>query len=155
MRIGLVHPETGPLGAVAGGNGFVFANARAALANGITVEGGATRAVEIIAKDSQSRSNRASEMAVDLILDDEVDIICAGIHPLAVSPFSKPALAGVTRRITLKASGSLYQFSGSMRGRDAAGTTRPNGCPSIPSNGPHHQTVGSKTEGSCEASPRP
>jgi branched-chain amino acid transport system substrate-binding protein len=86
LKIGFVHPETGPLGAVAGGDAFVLRHLREALAGGITLDGGAQREVQIIVKDSQSSSNRASEVAADLILNDEVDIMCAGIHPLTVSP---------------------------------------------------------------------
>jgi branched-chain amino acid transport system substrate-binding protein len=86
LKVGFVHPETGPLGAVAGGNDFVLSNVRNALANGLAMDGGTNRAVEIIVKDSQSSSNRASEVAADLILGDEVDIMVAGIHPLTVSP---------------------------------------------------------------------
>lgn len=86
LKIGFVQPETGPLAEVASGNSFVLDNLRQALASGLTVDGGSTREVEIIVRDSQSNSNRASEVAADLILGDEVDIMCAAIHPLTVTP---------------------------------------------------------------------
>lgn len=86
LKIGFVQPETGPLAEVASGNGFVLDNLRKALSGGLTMDGGGTRDVEIIVRDSQSNSNRASEVAADLILGEEVDIMCAAIHPLTVTP---------------------------------------------------------------------
>lgn len=86
LRIGFVQPATGPLAEVAAGNEFVLAHLRQALAGGIALDGSATRDVEIIVRDSQSNSNRASEVAADLILGEEVDIMCAAIHPLTVTP---------------------------------------------------------------------
>ncbi|MBW4706328.1 ABC transporter substrate-binding protein [Roseobacter sp. YSTF-M11] len=86
LKIGFVQPETGPLAEVASGNAFVLENLRQALAGGLQVDGGQTRNVEIVVRDSQSNSNRASEVAADLILGEEVDIMCAAIHPLTVTP---------------------------------------------------------------------
>ncbi|MFD0915395.1 ABC transporter substrate-binding protein [Pseudahrensia aquimaris] len=86
LKLGFVHPETGPLGAVAAGDKFVLNHLKQQLSDGIVVDGGRKRAVEIIVKDSQSSSNRASEVAAELILNDEVDMMVAGIHPLTVSP---------------------------------------------------------------------
>jgi branched-chain amino acid transport system substrate-binding protein len=86
LRIGFVHPATGPLAPVAAGNDFVLEGVRAALQGGLKLDGGAMRDVEIIVKDSQSNSNRAAEVAAELILDDEVDIMTSAIHPLTVSP---------------------------------------------------------------------
>lgn len=86
LKIGFVQPATGPLAEVAAGNEFVLNNLRHALADGITVDGGTRREVEIVVRDSQSNSNRASEVAADLILGEEVDIMASAIHPLTVTP---------------------------------------------------------------------
>ncbi len=86
LKIGFVQPATGPLAEVAAGNEFVLNHLRQALAGGIAVDGGKTVDVEIVVRDSQSNSNRASEVAADLILGEEVDIMCTAIHPLTVTP---------------------------------------------------------------------
>ena len=55
LRVGFVHPETGPLGAVASGDGFVLNHLRRALGNGLAMDGGGTRAVEIIVLSATGR----------------------------------------------------------------------------------------------------
>jgi len=47
--------------------------------------------VEIISKDSQSNPNRAAEVASELILNDQVDIIVAASTPDTVNPVSDQA----------------------------------------------------------------
>ncbi|CDX32982.1 conserved exported hypothetical protein [Mesorhizobium plurifarium] len=86
LRIGFVSPSTGPLAGAAAGDPFVLENLRSALAGGITVDGGSKRAVEIVVRDCQSNANRSSEVAADLILREGVDIMCASIHSLTVTP---------------------------------------------------------------------
>jgi branched-chain amino acid transport system substrate-binding protein len=76
LRIGFVSPQTGPLAAFGEADGFVLDGVRAALVNGIT-SGGEPWQVEILARDSQSNPNRCAEVASDLILRDEVDLIVA------------------------------------------------------------------------------
>ena len=76
LGIGFVSPQTGPLAAFGEADGFVLDGVRAALVNGIT-SGGEPWQVEILARDSQSNPNRCAEVASDLILRDEVDLIVA------------------------------------------------------------------------------
>lgn len=76
LRIGFVSPQTGPLAAFGEADDFVLNGIRQALAGGI-VSNGKTWQVEIISKDSQSNPNRTAEIASDLILRDEVDLILA------------------------------------------------------------------------------
>jgi branched-chain amino acid transport system substrate-binding protein len=89
LRVGFVHPATGPLAPVAAGNEFVLKSVRDAVASGLKLDGGKMRDVEILVKDSQSNSNRASEVASELILRDEVDIMVSAIHPLTVTPVAE------------------------------------------------------------------
>ncbi|WP_353346997.1 ABC transporter substrate-binding protein [Litorivita sp. NS0012-18] len=76
LRLGFVSPQTGPLAAFGEADSFVIDTVQAALSNGIQ-SGGSTYDVEILVRDSQSNPNRTSEVASDLILRDEVDIILA------------------------------------------------------------------------------
>lgn len=85
FKIGFVSPRTGPLAVFAETDDFVLEQVKKAVAGGITA-GGKNYPVEIIYKDSQSNTNRASEVASELILDDEVDIILATSTPATTNP---------------------------------------------------------------------
>ena len=76
IKIGFVTPQTGPLAVFAESDAFVLDQFRTALADGLEIAG-KTYNIEIIIKDSQSSSNRASSVAQELILDDEVHLILA------------------------------------------------------------------------------
>ena len=55
--------------------------------DGIKVGGGAYR-VEVIVKDSQSNPNRAAEVAKELIVDDEIDLMLVASTPETTNPVS-------------------------------------------------------------------
>ena len=76
IKIGFVSPKTGPIAAFGEADDYVVAGARKALAGGISV-GGKNYPVEILARDSQSNSNRAAEVAAALINTDQVDLMLA------------------------------------------------------------------------------
>jgi branched-chain amino acid transport system substrate-binding protein len=90
LRIGHVSPQTGPLASFAEADDFVLKGITEAFASGIE-NNGLSWNVEIISKDSQSNPNRAAEVAADLILGDEVDIIVAASTPDTVNPVSDQA----------------------------------------------------------------
>lgn len=85
FKIGYVSPQTGHLAIFSEPDKFTLAQVREAVKDGITING-ITHPVEIIYKDSQSNSNRASEVASELILKDEVDIIIAASTPATTNP---------------------------------------------------------------------
>ena len=62
----------------------------AALSGGVE-NNGKTYSIEIISKDSQSNPNRAAQVAADLILGDEVDIIVAASSPDTTNPVADQA----------------------------------------------------------------
>ena len=76
IKIGFVSPTTGPIAAFGAADDYVLAGVRAAIANGIDING-VNHPVRIITKDSQSNPNRAAEVASQLILDDGVDLMLA------------------------------------------------------------------------------
>ena len=90
LRIGHVSPRTGPLAGFAEADDYVLEGIQAALSGGIE-NNGKSYNIEIISKDSQSNPNRAAEVAADLILGDEVDIIVAASTPDTVNPVSDQA----------------------------------------------------------------
>ena len=90
IRIGHVSPRTGPLAGFAEADDHVLAEIAQLFEAGIENNGKKYRA-EIISKDSQSNPNRAAEVAADLILRDEVDIIVAASTPDTVNPVADQA----------------------------------------------------------------
>lgn len=90
LKVGHVSPRTGPLAGFAEADDYVLAAVADAFAGGIE-NNGKTWNIEIISKDSQSNPNRAAEVAADLILGDEVDIIVAASTPDTVNPVSDQA----------------------------------------------------------------
>ncbi len=85
IKIGHVSPRTGPLAGFAEADDYVLDAINAAFSGGIE-NNGRSWSIEIISKDSQSNPNRAAEVAADLILDDEVDIMVAASTPDTVNP---------------------------------------------------------------------
>ena len=90
IKIGHVSPRTGPLAGFAEADEYVLKEIQELFAAGIE-NNGKKYSIEIISKDSQSNPNRAAEVAADLILRDEVDIIVAASTPDTVNPVSDQA----------------------------------------------------------------
>ncbi len=77
IRLGYVSPQTGPLAGFADSDAY---NIAAFLAT----EAG--KNFEIIVKDSQSNPNRAAEVAKELILDDEINLMLVASTPETTNP---------------------------------------------------------------------
>jgi branched-chain amino acid transport system substrate-binding protein len=77
IRVGYVTPQTGPLAAFAEADSFIL--------DGFAgTEAGAN--FEVIVKDSQSNPNRAAEVAQELIVDDEIDLMLVASTPETTNP---------------------------------------------------------------------
>lgn len=77
IRLGYVSPQSGPLAAFSEADSFIlnaFANS----------EVGAN--FEVIVKDSQSNPNRAADVASELIIDDEIDLMLVASTPETTNP---------------------------------------------------------------------
>lgn len=90
IKIGFVTPQTGPLAIFAESDAFTLEQVRKQIGDGIMING-AKHPVEIIVKDSQSSSNRASSAAQELIFDEEVNLICATSTPDTTNPVADQA----------------------------------------------------------------
>src|SRR5215469_11005777 len=99
IKIGHVSSQTGVLAPFAEADPFTLNQIRNVLANGIT-NGGVTYQVQIISKDSQSNSNRASEVAAELILKDKVDLLVTSGAPDTTNPIADQAEANEVPCIT-------------------------------------------------------
>ncbi len=109
LRIGHVSPRTGPLAGFAEADEFVLQAISEIFSKGLE-NNGKTWTVEIISKDSQSNPNRAAEVAADLILGDEVDIMVAASTPDTVNPVSDQAEVNEVPCITTDCPWQPYFF---------------------------------------------
>lgn len=90
IKIGFVTPKTGPLAVFAEPDAFVLEQFREAMIGGIQING-SKHPMEFVVKDSQSSSNRASTVAQELSMGDEVDVITATPTPDTTNPVADQA----------------------------------------------------------------
>ena len=109
IKVGFVNPMTGPLAGFGEANEYVLSGIRKIFAGGVKNNGKDVK-VEIILKDSQSNPNRAAEVAAELILKEEVDIICASAAPDTVNPVADQAEVNGTPCITTNCPWQPYFF---------------------------------------------
>jgi len=77
IRLGYVSPQSGPLAAFSEADQFIIDGF-------LQSEAGAN--FEVIVKDSQSNPNRAAEVAKELIIDDEIDMMLVASTPETTNP---------------------------------------------------------------------
>lgn len=87
IKLGYVSPQTGPLAPFAAADNYIIESLKQVLKNSIIVAGRAYR-LEVIVKDSQSNPNRAAEVASELILSDQVDLMLVSSTPETTNPVS-------------------------------------------------------------------
>ena len=74
VRIGYVSPKTGPFAPFAEADEFILGEVRKAVDSGLLI-GGKKYKVEILSRDDQSREDRASTLAAELINREGVDLM--------------------------------------------------------------------------------
>lgn len=109
IKVGHVSPRTGPLAGFAEADEFVLDAVAKKFASGLS-NNGKTWTVEIISKDSQSNPNRAAEVAADLILSEEVDIMVAASTPDTTNPVADQAEVNEVPCITTDCPWQPYFF---------------------------------------------
>jgi branched-chain amino acid transport system substrate-binding protein len=77
IKVGYVTPVTGPLAAFGEADAYCISRWEDAVADGVLSGDGKLHPVKIIARDSQSDSNRAAQVAGDLINNEKVDAMMA------------------------------------------------------------------------------
>ncbi|GAA1931275.1 ABC transporter substrate-binding protein [Nocardioides lentus] len=100
LTLGYVSPQTGPLAAFGEADSFVVEQMEAYFADNPVEVGGEEVDVEIVVRDAQSDSNRAGEVAAELINDDGVDLVLASSTPDIVNPVSEQCEANAVPCIT-------------------------------------------------------
>ena len=111
IKIGYVTPQTGALAAFGEADTYVLdAMTTYFKDNGVTLADGSKHQVEIIAKDTQSDSKRASDVASELILKDNVSMILVSSTPDTVNPVSDQCEANQVVCISTVAPWQAYYF---------------------------------------------
>jgi branched-chain amino acid transport system substrate-binding protein len=87
VKLGYVSPQTGALAPFGEADTFTVNAMRAALGEGLTIAN-RTHPIDILVRDSQSDPNRAAEVAADLILQDNVDLMLVASTPETTNPVS-------------------------------------------------------------------
>lgn len=79
IKIGYVSPQSGPLSAFSEADAYMIRQfVETARVQGLNVE--------VVVKDSQSNPNRAADVARELIVRDEVNLICVASTPETTNP---------------------------------------------------------------------
>lgn len=94
IKIGYISPLTGTHAEFSETDPFVLASMEAFLANGIEI-GGEMYDVEIIAKDSQSNTDRAGSLAAQLIFNEDVDLLLIQDSLSSITAADQAELNGV------------------------------------------------------------
>jgi branched-chain amino acid transport system substrate-binding protein len=99
LKIGYVSPLTGSLASFATGDKYIINKLKPLLAKGFTA-GGKKWDVEVVIKDSQSTTTRATQVTQDLINSDNVDIVIASATPDTANPVSDACEAAGVPNVT-------------------------------------------------------
>lgn len=121
LKIGYVTPRTGPLAPFAESDVFVIEAMQKLFAGGIAIDG-SKHEVDIVIKDSQSDPNRAADVAAELILDDEVNLMLVSSTPETTNPVGEqcevnevPCISTVRAGIAIRLRSGSRLFSASAR----------------------------------------
>jgi branched-chain amino acid transport system substrate-binding protein len=87
VKIGYVSPRTGPLAPFAEADDFILGAIQGRFDKPQPIAG-KSRKITIITKDSQSDPNRAAQVALDLITNDEIDLMVVASTPETTNPVS-------------------------------------------------------------------
>ncbi len=93
IKIGYVAPLTGMLAVFGVADQYCFDRAKEGFAQGVVCGDGRKHPVQLIMRDGQSDSNRAAQVAADLINNDKVDLLLAASTGINVAPVADQAEA--------------------------------------------------------------
>lgn len=109
VKVGFVSPRTGPLAPFAEADDFIISSLQQRFAAGVG-RGETKLPIELVRKDSQSDSNRASEVTAELIGTDAVDLVIASSTADTVNPVSDQCEVNGVPCLTTNAPWEAYYF---------------------------------------------
>ena len=93
IKVGLVQPETGALAAFGIADIWATKLTNEVVGDGMVLGDGKKHPVTILGRDCQSDSNRAAQVAGDLIMNDKVDLLMGSVAPDVTNPSADQAEA--------------------------------------------------------------
>jgi len=93
VKLGFVTPQTGPLASFGIADKYCLDHFIEVIGDGVVLGDGKKHAFKVFLEDSQSNSNRSAQVAGDLILNSNVDILMAASSGDNVVPVSDQAEA--------------------------------------------------------------
>lgn len=91
IKVGYLTPATGPLGLFGETDGYSVQKIREHLGGTLTCNNGDTYDIDFIERDTQSNPNKAAELAGDLILNEEVHLLCPASTTDTIMPAMEQA----------------------------------------------------------------
>jgi branched-chain amino acid transport system substrate-binding protein len=86
IKMGVVAPVTGPLAAFAVPGSYSLERWKQAVADGVVLGDKQTHKFQFVMQDSQSDTNRAAQVAGDLIMNNKIDMMLVASSPDNVNP---------------------------------------------------------------------
>ena len=111
VKIGVVTPQTGPLAVFGIADIWSAELAKKTIGDGLVLGDGKMHPVSIMFRDTQSDSNRAAQVAGDMISNDKVDILTASGSPDTVNPAADQAEAMETPFISVFCPWAAFVFA--------------------------------------------
>ena len=96
IKIGWVSPQTGPLASFGAPDKYCMDRWNEAVKDGLVCGDGKNHPISILLRDTQSDSNRAAQVAGDLINNDKVDIMMVASAPENTNPVADQCEANGT-----------------------------------------------------------
>ena len=115
IKIGVVMPKTGALAAFGPADEWAAGLTAEVVGDGMTLGDGKKHSINFLLRDCQSDSNRAAQIAGDLIQNDNVDILLGSVTPDVTNPAAEQAEALGTPFLTSYAPWQAFVFG---RGAD-------------------------------------
>ncbi|MBB3931390.1 branched-chain amino acid transport system substrate-binding protein [Kaistia hirudinis] len=91
IKLGYISPTTGPLASFGETDGYTLQKIRAVLGGKLTANNGNTYEIEILDRDSQSNPNKSAEIAGNLILNDEIQLLLPASTTDTILPAAEQA----------------------------------------------------------------
>jgi branched-chain amino acid transport system substrate-binding protein len=111
VKIGVVTPQTGPLAVFGIADIWSAELANRVIADGLVLGDKVKHPIKIMFRDTQSDSNRAAQVAGDMITNDKVDILVASGAPDTVNPAADQAEALGTPFLSVFCPWSAFVFA--------------------------------------------
>jgi branched-chain amino acid transport system substrate-binding protein len=118
VKVGWVTMTTGAFASLSEPDNYLLKYYGDAIGDGVVAADGKKHPVSWTVKDSQSDSNRAGEVASELITGSKVDLVMAGMTPVVCNPVSDQCEANGMPEVSYGAPWQAWYFRDATRAKD-------------------------------------